>query len=92
MLERKASLKSSPSKVRNVSLPNLKIEKKESKIDKEKKKKKRKKDSKQNMTVNRREKPWDEVFFHYFEGILDRFIEEKKKKANRIPSRSRLLS
>lgn len=52
MVEQK--LKTSPTKIRNVSLPNLKIEKKESKIEKEKKKKKRSKNAQQNMTTKRR--------------------------------------
>lgn len=42
--------------------------------------------------MKRREKEWDEVFFHYFEGILDRFIEEEKRKNMKPPSRSRILS
>lgn len=68
----------SPCKVRNVSLPNLKIRRKNSKsrIDKEKRKAKKRKGVENSKPLKKKkEDDWDEIFFHYFEEYLDRYIE-----------------
>ena len=65
----------SPCKVRNVSLPNLKIKKKPLKFNKEMRRaKKRKEAENPKIPKKAREEEWDEIFFHYFEEFLDRFI------------------
>ena len=77
-----------------MSLPNLKIRKRDEKIDREKRKaKKRKGQNNLKPLKKNREDEWDEIFFHYFEEYLQRFIEEKEKKRHKvIVSRSRIMS
>lgn len=81
-------------KVRNISLPNLK--KKPSNIrDKRMRLKKRKNTNDKKGEPKDKNENWGEVFFHYFEEILERFVKRKlelKAKPLPKPARGRLFS
>jgi hypothetical protein len=83
---------SSRGKNRNVSLPNLKLNKREERSTKEKRKIKKKQEVEDKRFAKRKKGEWDEVFFHYFSEFLERFVQEKKKKYRVPPSRQRLMS
>ena len=58
-------------------------------------KKRRKKEGPNGMhKAGRNTEKWEEIFYHYFEDLLDRFIAEKlkPKKKGSSPMRSRLMS
>lgn len=79
-------------KVRNISLPNLK--KKPSNVRDKRIRLSKRKNAKKGDPKDKNEN-WGEVFFHYFEEILERFVKRKlelKAKPPPKPSRPRLFS
>lgn len=82
---------------RNISLPNLK-KKPSNRENRRLKMQKRKTKMKGLLYSKSKGDKWGDLFFHYFEEIVDRFVtkklEIKHKKGNigRSPARSRLFS
>ncbi len=82
------------SKPRNISLPNLKKKPSKDIKDRRLRFKKRKTNVKQEEYAKDKHEKWGDVFFHYFEEILDRFIKRKLEVRKKpIPTgRGRLFS
>lgn len=89
-------IEKSKSKPRNISLPNLK--KKPSNRDNRRLKMHKRKTKMNGLCSKYKGEKWGDLFFHYFEEIVDRFVakklELKNKNANgrRSPVRGRLFS
>lgn len=76
---------------RNISLPNLK--KKPS--NRNRRMKNGKKKTRENeMAMNHRGEKWGDLFFHYFEELLERFVNKKweQRHSHKVVGRGRLMS